>query len=430
MLLKKALIITYYWPPSGGGGVQRWLKFSKYLHEFGWQPIIYTPENPDFELRDESLSKDILPETEVIKRPIWEPYKLYRKLLGKKAVQQQGVVSGESKSLIARFAIWFRGNYFIPDARVFWVRPSVNFLMSYLKKVDLDIIITTGPPHSLHLIGLELSKRTQIKWAADFRDPWSEWDVLDLLHLTNRSKRNHRKLEQKVLQAADLVIATSPSTARSLARLGAKRTALITNGFDDEANQSGEQAPQRFRIAHIGLLNKARNPERLWQTLDEMCSTDNEFYNNLEIFLAGTIDQDVLDLLGQYQKLADRIVLVGYLPHEEVIKEYKKSAVLLLLVNNTSNANLIIPAKLFEYLKQKRPVLSFGAPDSDVSVILEESGFEGCLAYDDEDSIKELVGRYYAQFKQMDYTIPGSDIAKFSRKMLTKELAQQLDTVL
>ena len=148
------LIITYYWPPSGGGGVQRWLKFVKYIRDFGWEPIIYTPDNPDFELQDETLSEDVPDGITVLKKPIWEPFAAYRMLLGKKAVQKQGVVTSSKGSLFGRLSVWIRGNYFIPDSRAFWVRSSVNYLTKYLRKNKIDALVTTGPPHSLHLIGL------------------------------------------------------------------------------------------------------------------------------------------------------------------------------------------------------------------------------------------------------------------------------------
>lgn len=427
VLVKKALIITYYWPPSGGGGVQRWLKFVKYLRDFGWEPIIYTPENPDFEIKDTSLEADVPDGIKVIKRPIWEPFSLYRRFLGKKAVQQQGVVS-ESRSFLSRLAIWIRGNYFIPDSRVFWVRPSANYLTKYLNKHKVDVIITTGPPHSVHLIGLELKKRTSVPWLADFRDPWSQWDVLDLLQLNQRSRRNHKRLEQHVLKSADLVLATSPSTEKSFRDLGAKSTALITNGFDTEVLNPDGTLPAKFRIAHIGLLNQLRNPEMLWEVLDGICSEDKEFKNDLEIYLAGTVDHQVFDAINKLKNLEQSVFSIGYLSHQDTLKEYKKAALLLLLVNNSSNSKLILPAKLFEYINQNRPILAFGAPESDVSVILEETGFKGCLDYNDKVSMRKEILEHYKNFKQKNYPFRGQ-VTKFSRKELTKQLAILLDKI-
>ena len=270
--MKKALVITYYWPPSGGGGVQRWLKFVKFLREYDWEPVVYTPSNPDFELKDDDLLEDIPKGLTILKRPIWEPFGLYRMLFGKKAVQKQGVVVESSNSFLSKIAVWVRGNYFIPDSRLFWVRPSVNYLTKYLKSNKVDVIITTGPPHSVHLIGLELKQRLGVKWLADFRDPWSNWDVLDQLKLSDKSRRTHREQESKVLLEADQIITVSPSLKNSLLELGAKKVEVITNGYDLDALDLETTKPDKFRIAYAGFLTRGRNPKMLWEALNEVAS--------------------------------------------------------------------------------------------------------------------------------------------------------------
>lgn len=196
--MKRVLIITYYWPPSGGGGVMRWLKMSKYLPEFGWQPVIYTPENPDPSVKDESLLKEIHPIAEIVKTPIWEPYDIYRKLTGKKKSDsfKAGYISEASRgNWKDKISVFLRGNLLIPDPRAFWVNPSVRFLRDYLNQNPVDLIITTGPPHSMHLIGLKLKKHINVPWLADFRDPWTEIDFYHRLKLTRWADRIHQKLE-------------------------------------------------------------------------------------------------------------------------------------------------------------------------------------------------------------------------------------------
>ncbi|MBE9481851.1 MAG: glycosyl transferase family 1, partial [Bacteroidetes bacterium] len=174
--MKKVLIITYYWPPSGGAGVQRWLKFVKYLREFGWEPIVYTPENPEAPDIDNSLEKDIPDNLTVIKRKIWEPYTAYKKFIGQEKEQKinAGFLSENKKpKLSENISVWIRGNFFIPDARKFWIKPSVKFLTNYLKNNPVDAMISSGPPHSMHMIALGLKQRLGIPWLADFRDPWT-----------------------------------------------------------------------------------------------------------------------------------------------------------------------------------------------------------------------------------------------------------------
>lgn len=428
MALKKVLIITYYWPPSGGGGVQRWLKFTRYLQDFNWEPIIYTPENPDFEIRDVSLLAELPAGVKTIKRPIWEPFAIYRKLLGKKAVQQQGVVT-EAKSLMAKLSIWIRGNYFIPDSRVFWVRPSVNFLTKYLKANPVDAIVTTGPPHSLHLIGLEIKTRLKIKWLADFRDPWSKWDVLDQLNLTKRSRKSHNRLEKKVLTVADKILTVSPSLKSSLQKLGATSIEVITNGFDFDLASVPTKPPEKFMISHIGLLNSGRNPKNLWLALNELCNEVSGFADDLQIYLAGTIESEVIQSVMDYKMLESRLVNNGYKEHEEVIQIYLNSAILLLLINDTDNAKWILPGKMFEYLAFSKPILALGMSESDASTILQEAGHGPCVSYQDQQQIKAFVLNAYNDFKNGSAQPMNTKVNHFHRRTLTKSLATCLDNL-
>ncbi len=237
--MKKALIICYYWPPAGGPGVQRWLKFVKYLRDFDIEPVVYIPENPHFPIVDESLVAEIPTGITVIKQPIFEPYKM-ASAFSKSSTRQlsAGIIKSEKKqSILQKLMLFVRGNLFIPDARKFWIKPSVAFLDSYLKANPVDCIITTGPPHSLHLIGLKLSKRTGLPWLADFRDPWTEIGYQKKLKLTHFAQQKHQHFESKVLNTADHILATSYATQKLLQAKTSKPVSCITNGFDEEALQ-------------------------------------------------------------------------------------------------------------------------------------------------------------------------------------------------
>jgi len=172
--MKKVLVVTYYWPPAGGPGVQRWLKFVKYLPEFGIEPHVYVPQNPNYPIVDETLLCEPNPAIHIIKQPIFEPYAL-GKIISKKKTNRisSGIITEKNMSWMEKFLLFVRGNLFIPDARVFWVKPSYTYLKNYLIEQKIDTLITTGPPHSLHLIGLRLKKELKINWIADFRDPWT-----------------------------------------------------------------------------------------------------------------------------------------------------------------------------------------------------------------------------------------------------------------
>jgi len=426
--MKRVLIVTYYWPPTGGGGVQRWLKFAKYLPEFGWKPVIYTPENQDFEIIDKSLIKDVDPVTEVIRQPIWEPFWIYRKLLGKGASQKQGVIEKSESSLFGKLSLWIRANLFIPDPRKFWVKPSVRYLLKYLSENPVDLMITTGPPHSMHLIGLGIKESMDIPWFADFRDPWSDWDVLDLLQVKSFARRQHQQLEKKVFQNANKVLTVSWQLAKKLANTGnIEQVEVITNGFDEMDFNLDSENPSRFRISHLGLLNDGRNPTVLWKVLDELCNSNPGFAADLEVYLAGTIGEEVQRNIKLYPSLEHRVIINGYISHKEVFQQYNQSALLLLLVNNTSNAPWIIPAKLFEYLYTGIPVLAYGLIESDANEVLTSAGQSSFIEYSDEKETKSRLLKAYGEFKNPAPVKPSKNVAKFSRRSLTMSLVSLME---
>ena len=254
--MKRVLIITYYWIPSGGAGVQRWVKFTKYLREFGWEPIIYTPQNPEYPSEDYSFQKDIPSDIQVIKTPIWEPYNIYRNIFGKKGQKiNAGFISEDKKSgKKEKLSIWIRGNFLIPDPRRFWVKPSVRYLKKFIEENKIDAVISTGPPHSMHLIALGLKKLLpKLTWLADFRDPWTNIDFYRELNLTKISDSIHRKLEKEVIQSADCVTVVSNEMVKEYSEFNPNCLQLLTNGFDaDDINLDEIKLDDKFSLAHIG----------------------------------------------------------------------------------------------------------------------------------------------------------------------------------
>ena len=433
MSKKKVLIITYYWPPSGGGGVQRWLKFVKYLPEFGWEPIVFTPENPEFDLKDNSLLKDVNPNLEVIKFPIWEPFSFYKKIFKKKDKLKQGIVIEKSKmTLVDKFSIWVRANLFIPDPRRFWIKPSVDFLVPFIKEQAIDVVITTGPPHSMHLIGHSIKKKCDIKWVADFRDPWSEWDVLDKLNVSGFVRRIHKNLEKKVIDNADLTLTVSNRLAQSLAsKVDNSKVEVITNGVDHTDLELGNQdvPGSKFRISHMGLLNEVRDPNTLWTVLEELCREEYSFQQDLEIVLAGMVSESILDRLKNSAELASCLNHLDYISHKEVFSYYKSSSVLLLLLNQSENAKWILPGKLFEYLLADKPILTLGEEESDVRDILLEANAGDVFAFDDSNKIKTMILQSYYAYKNGSLNSNSKNTDQFLRKNLTEKLAKLLNTL-
>ena len=429
--MKKVLIITYYWPPSGGAGVQRWLKFVKYLRDFEWEPVIFTPENPEAPSTDESLLKDVPDGIEIIKNRIWEPYNFYKKFTGKKSsekIQAGFIAEKENKfQLLEDVAVWLRGNLFIPDARKFWIKPSVRLLTKYLKNNPVDLIVSTGPPHSAHLIALKLKKKLGVPWLADFRDPWTNIDFYKDLKLSKRADRIHHKLEREVLKKADSITVISRGMEMDFQSKFRRQYHIIPNGFDDDDMVHGgistEDHPQdKFVLAHAGSLNKDRNPLNLWRALKELVDEDNRFENVLEIRNVGKLDINALNTLKDYG-LDKYLNKISYLSHQEVIAQQQRATMLLLLVNRTPNAKLIVTGKIFEYLISGRPVLCIAPVDGDAAFIINETKCGHVFDFDDVSELKSYLLEAFEQFKSGTLNPRCENVDQYNRKVLTKKMA-------
>ena len=428
--MKKVLIITYYWIPSGGAGVQRWVKFAKYLRDFGWEPVIYTPENPEYPSVDHSFEKDIPADVEVIKTPIWEPYNIYRQLTGKKGQRiNAGFISENKKSgWKDKLSIWLRGNLLIPDPRRFWIRPSVKFLEKYLVENGIDTIITTGPPHSMHRIGLGLKEKfPTLRWIADFRDPWTNIDFYKDLNLTVWADAVHHRMEREVIQGADAVLVVSNGMAEEFLQMCPKSLKVITNGYDEsDVEQVEVTLDEKFTISHIGTLNAARNPRTVWKALSQLCADNKAFEADLQIQLVGKVDFSVLEdirVLG----LDANLTKIDYLPHADAIARQQSSQLLLLLINNTANAKGILTGKFFEYLASGRPILGVGPVDGDAAAVLKQTSAGVMVDFDDVEAAKLAIWEYYEQYRAGALQVDASSVEQFSRRNLTKELAGLLD---
>jgi hypothetical protein len=431
--LKKVLIITYYWPPSGGSGVQRWLKMVKYLRNYGWEPIIYTPENPEYPEIDESLLKDIPEGIEVIKRPIWEPYTFYKKLVGLKKQDKisAGFLTEKKKiGITEKFSVWVRGNFFIPDARKFWIKPSIKYLLGYLENNTVDAIVSTGPPHSMHLIALGLQKKTKIPWLADFRDPWTGIDFYADLRLSRSANSRHRVLEKAVLMNADAIVVISQNMEKEFKIIFETKYSIITNGFDTEdiLINNPDNHLQKFTLAHIGSIPSNRNPKILWIVISKMIHDHPEFESLLEIKLVGKVDYSVLESINQ-AGLNKFLSISEYVPHDKVINEMQKSQVLLLLINQTPKSEGILTGKLFEYLAAKRPIICIGPVDGDASKILEETRSGKTVGFEDSEKLEAIIFKYFHDFVNQHSFKPSTTIKQYSREQLTGRVAELLNTI-
>ncbi|MGX7668592.1 glycosyltransferase family 4 protein [Flavobacterium pedocola] len=424
--MKKVLIITYYWPPAGGPGVQRWLKFVKYLPDFDIEPIVYIPENPTYPLVDEKLLSEVPSKVTILKNKIVEPY-AWASVFSKKSTKKisSGIIPNQKKqSLVQKMMLWVRGNLFIPDARVLWVKPSVNYLSKYIKENGIDTVITTGPPHSLHLIGLQLKENLNIKWIADFRDPWTTIGYHKALKLTLSSANQHKALERKVMNAADFLLVTSPTTKKEFESITTKPIHVITNGYDVE-NVGRPALDEKFTLAHIGSFLSERNPRILWEALQELVEENPEFQKYFELKLIGATSQEVLDTITEF-KLNGFVNNLGYVSHQEAVEHQRKSQVLLLIEIDSEDTKSIIPGKLFEYMVSERPILAIGPKDADFSVILQQTNTGTFALYTEKEKVKATILNYFNLYLQQNLKVYPVGLQQYSRKSLTKELANLL----
>lgn len=426
--MKKVLIIAYYWPPAGGPGVQRWLKFVKYLPEFGIQPHVYVPENPTYPIVDAELEKEVSDKAIIIKKKIVEPYGLAA-LFSKKNTQKisSGIIPNQkTQSVLQKMLLWIRGNAFVPDARVLWVKPSIKFLEKYIKEHQIDTIITTGPPHSLHLIGLGLKDKLAINWIADFRDPWTTIGYHDQLKLSTNAAQKHKQLEAKVLNSADAILVTSASTKKEFQVLTKNPIYVITNGYDVE---KVDKLPldDKFTLAHIGSFLSQRNPRILWKCLREIIKENKAFQNDFQLKLIGAVSQEVLQTITEF-KLDAYVNNLGYVSHKEAVSQQRTSQVLLLIEIDAEITKSIIPGKLFEYMVAERPILALGPENSDFESIIKSTNTGVFHQYDEFDELKQTILSFYEKYKTQSLKVHAVGLQQYSRKYLTKELVDVLNS--
>lgn len=430
--MKKVLIITYYWPPSGGSGVQRCLNFVKHLSNFGWTPVVFTAKNPDYPVIDHSLELEIPSSVEVLKLEAWEPYRIYNFFTGgKKSKTNIGFISGKTKNSFAeKISIWVRGNFFIPDARKFWISPAVRFLNKYLLENKIECIFSSGPPHSAHLIARELSKNNKLPWVADFRDPWTGVYYFNKLKLTECAKKKHSLLERAVLNEANLILVVGETMKNDFEKLTEKKIEVIYNGYEESEYRDLEIiADKKFSIAYTGMFFRDQNPAELWNALKELTQELPGFKADLSLNFTGKIDAVVIESINN-AGLAEFLVYNDYVDHALIPCIQKQSQLLLLSINRVEKSGYILTGKVFEYLAARRPILAICPPDSDVARLISKTQAGTVIPFNQKEIIKLVVSDYYKKFKTGNLKVSTIGIEKYTRISLTKQLADSLDKLI
>lgn len=412
---KRVLVVSYYWPPSGGGGVQRWLKFAKILPEHGWQPVVVTPSNPDVPVTDSSLVSEVSEETEVWPFPVWEPSRFLRRLGIGRSSSRLGSDAGARPSLLARVIRWVRGNLFVPDARAGWVKPTTKGVLQKLQDAPVDLIVTTGPPHSVHLIGLALKRATGLPWVADFRDPWSTMDYLDDFGLSTRTRQRIQTMEREVVREADRIVVTSPGALRELGVGDPAKGAVLPNGWDrDDFPESPEPPVKRKRpvLGHFGALYGARNPKDLWPTLAQ---------SGWSFHAGGPISDDVLrDIQAANMDFQWR----GLLPHREAVMAMRSCDALVVVHNDSPSARSSTPGKVFECLATGLPLLVIGPHDGDLEALCRTWGVT-YVAHGDEGARVDIGAWLKNPLSPPDKSLRHT----YERHAISAELADLFNTL-
>ena len=365
---KKILIISYYWPPAGGSGVQRWMYFAKYLKELGYEPIVITVDEKkaSYPVLDPSLLRET-PRIRILKTSTWEPLRWYSFLTS--GDSQKGIPQGEVKtlSLVEKVAAFIRGNYFIPDARKGWVRFALKEARKVLELEDVNHLITTGPPHSTHLAGIELKKQFKVNWWADFRDPWTDIFYNKFLYRTTKSISKDITLEKEVLKKADGIITTVAGKLLEQLRfkVPGQKFLVIPNGYDDELIKSQKAANKKkdFHIVYTGVLTENQDYKPLLEVINK-CSK----FHKIHFSLAGNINSNIIQKINAALPNV-KVEYLGYIAHSSAIALMKSADLLLNFIFKGAD-NQMISGKLLEYIATEVPILSIGSPNSQAGQLL------------------------------------------------------------
>ncbi len=420
--MNKVLIITYYWPPSGGAGVQRWLKFSKYLSQYGWEPVILTVDKAyaAFPALDASLEKDIPEKTKIFRTKATDWFRFYEK--DKSKIPSGGFATNRNDSFKGKFTRFIRGNFFIPDPRRGWNRYAFKKACELIEKEDIRHIITTSPPHSSQLIGLKIKKNyPEIKWIADLRDPWTDIYYYDLFYPSFISRKIDQRYEKEVLQNADIITTVSPSLAKKLSSKVsgiAEKISIVHNGYDesDFENLNASES-SRFTISYTGTLSESYPIDGFVKAVSSLIRDGNELLLRFTGHISDVLKERFVSAVG-----IDNLEFNPYSDHKTVIGQMLSSSMQLLVLARDPGNRSFLPGKLFEYIASGKPILCLGPTDGDTAEILDKGRFGKCFDYFDDAGISEFVSNVISDGSKGSKTPP----PEFSRRDLTRKIADLL----
>ncbi|MDD2307230.1 MAG: glycosyltransferase family 4 protein [Prolixibacteraceae bacterium] len=421
-MMKKVLIITYYWPPSGGAGVQRWLKFAKYLPELGWQPVILTvdPEFASYPQRDESLAKEVGSDCLVYTTKSFELYNFYKLISGKKEVPYGGFANESKESSFQKISKFLRGNFLLPDPRKGWNKYALKKATELIREFNIETVVTTSPPHSTQLIGLKLKQQFNIRWIADLRDPWTDIYYYNQFKHTKLALRVDKNYERKVIENADVLITVSEDVKRIFAEKSelpiAAKTVVIPNGFDeDDFRITNIPTETKKVITYTGTISEAYDVDCL---LEALCLLSEDSKSQLLVRFVGKVPPSVV---YKFRSTGLEVELVGYVDHVKSIEYLFRSNLLLLVIPKVKSNQGILTGKFFEYLASQKPVLAIGPTDGDLAKIIQETKCGKLFDYEDSTGMLQFIQEKLIHSKT---TMECESASKYSRKELTRTLIE------
>jgi len=423
--LKKVLIITYYWPPSGGAGVQRWLKFVKYLPQFGVQPIVLTvdPQYASYAQKDPSLLNEVNRDTEIYRTKSFELYRFYSWFSKKKEIPYGGFANETKPGLFQKISRFVRGNLLLPDPRKGWNKHAYRKALEIIQNHSVDTVITTGPPHSTHLIGLKLQKKTNVQWIADFRDPWTDIYYYRQFYHTALARKADLRMEREVLEKADRLITVSKALMRLLnlkTRQNIQpKTTVLPNGFDEDDFKGKTGTRQdKFTITYTGTISETYDISGFFEALRKLDKTETA---KMKIRFVGKVPAAIPERIkNEFPELEQE--LTGYVDHQKSVEYLLCSSVLLLIIPKVENNEGILTGKFFEYLAARKPVLAIGPLNGDLAGIIGETGCGQLFGYSDSDGISRFIKNRLASAINPE----PRNIDRYSRRGLTEQLSKIL----
>jgi len=427
--LLKVLYITYYWPPAGGAGVQRSLKFVKHLPEFGIEPTVITVDENEgaYPVFDNTLAEEIPAGVRVFRTSTSEPFEYYKKLTGKKEIPYGGFANEKKSGLIQKLFKFLRGNLFIPDARVGWNKHALRKCAELLKTEQFDAVITSSPPHSTQLIGMELQKKYGLRWIADLRDPWTDIYYYKDLNHTLLAKKMDASYEKQVIEKADALLVTSDDTKRLFlnkpAEVAENKINVLPNGFDEADFQFDSEPPQdMFCLTYTGTITDTYNIKTFLEAFSENARRHPEV--NFKLRFVGKVSQEVKDQIRE-ANLLYCAEFIPFVPHLESIQYLMRATVLLMAIPDVENNFCILPGKIFEYLASNKQIICIGPVHSDADRIIDECGAGRMFQYDTYDLMLDHLDTLSHNWKvNHNLDLPYINYNRYSRRYLAGKLAE------